>query len=199
MLLAKAASTSSWVLGLVFIALVIWASVWIVRRVVRSVRGIRHVPEQALAAEQPSPMQMSLEPRASNIVLPPPRRTRTEEEEQPPPSAEPPQPLNLWGRAQTLLLPRWLVLPLTALGGAFIVFVPLGIDRYQWGAMVVVAAAFGVWERRRTKRFRTFLLQRRKNSLVLWVRYGKSIDDSEPAPKLAPPDSQAPPGAQPHQ
>jgi hypothetical protein len=177
-----ASSSGSWVLGLVFIGLIVWAGVWVVRRVMTAVRGVRHVPEQALAAEQPNPMQMSIEPQSSGIVLPPPRRTRQEEEEHPQPS-EPPRSPHLWERR--VIIPQWLLLPLAALGLAFVVFVPFGIDRYQYGAMVVVAALFGVWQKRRT-RHRWFVLQRRKHSMVLWLRWGDPADDaSEPPPVIA--------------
>jgi hypothetical protein len=80
------------------------------------------------------------------------------------------------------LIPLWIAWPLCFLGALFVVFVPFGIDWFDYGLGLVIAACFGWWARRR---YEMTVLERSERGWVVWVRRRRHEDVS--APRIAEP------------
>jgi hypothetical protein len=86
-------------------------------------------------------------------------------------------PGRFWGLRRAIL-PHWIAWPLCLLGLVFVVFVPFGIDWFDYASGLVLAAGFGWWSRRR---YAVAVLERSERGWVVWIR--RRMKEGEPAPE----------------
>jgi hypothetical protein len=90
-------------------------------------------------------------------------------------------------RANQMWLPLWIASPLLFLGIVYLVFFPLGLDWFGYGASVAIAAVTGAWIR---SRYRVTVLERSDRGIVYWVRRVKKGEERKqetpPASVLTP-------------
>lgn len=171
---ASHTSATDWIVGGIFLPLVVtlvWAIVRKVNRARRRGRSVTLTAEGVTMGSQ-SRLVLPAEPRTRPIVDPKP---------------VPMESVSAHSKASRLMhrrvpIPAWLLVPLAWLGLLYVILTPIGRDWYMYGLGLLFAVGIGVRVRRR---HRATVLYRSGRASLYWVRWLKKGEPDPEPPRLA--------------